>query len=87
MDDEKLDGGMSALTEVLWLKPCPFCGGSAEFDIGDVRSVGLMCVDCGMLGPQFDVETDDRDRPIARHVVIATAKAIGHWNARHNEPS
>lgn len=35
MEAEKFDGGLSALTEVLELLPCPFCGSKAEFEYDD----------------------------------------------------
>lgn len=67
----------------LGLKPCPFCGSSAVFDMGrPVHAVSVMCFDCRSIGPTFDA---DGGKDHEKEIVYATARAIKHWNSRPNE--
>ena len=51
IDDDLSDDNISVYDGGIKLKPCPFCGGKAEFDtfhdiITDVYSLCIRCVDC-----------------------------------------
>lgn len=56
------------------LKPCPFCGGDAEYIEGAVAffDVEVCCVDCGFSGPNYG----SFDEPNAKE------DATAHWNTR-----
>jgi len=62
------------------LKPCPFCGGEAEFLIGSAMffDVVITCKQCSMSGPIFDDSPHKGDEAIEHN----RAEAITAWNTR-----
>jgi len=52
------------------LKPCPFCGGQAEFSASNATFCAIFCVDCGAEIKQYSKTAKDA--------------AIERWNTREN---
>ena len=51
------------------LKPCPFCGGKAEYDNSDNGSEWIKCTECGAQGP-------------VRSLNFTDSKVVDDWNRR-----
>jgi len=52
-----------------WLRPCPFCGGKAEYGRYDISAEHyIKCLNCAIV-VMFDVDLNEKD-------------AIAHWNTR-----
>lgn len=66
------------MSEVERLDACPFCGGVANFFVGEhnVVDVRVRCMGCGAEGPLFD------DQRSAECYGANLAGAGKHWNTR-----
>ncbi len=54
------------------LKPCPFCGGKADYDNNESGLEWVYCTECGATGESFWMSID------------VTDQAIKAWNNRQN---
>ncbi len=59
------------------LKPCPFCGGKAEYVIQGFYG-RIRCKNCGNIGIGFNIDTSDYSHN-------AEALAIAAWNTRPSD--
>jgi len=64
------------------LKPCPFCGGNAEYDICDGKYVWYVYVKCVCCGARVLGGTDISETPRKSK---AAYHAYCKWNLRINE--
>lgn len=73
------------------LKPCPFCGGSAEVSFcGKPENGGFFVVRCttcraSMVGGYYRGSSDELyNQPYPLSEMVGAAKAIENWNRRNN---
>jgi len=79
---------LSELKELVFLKPCPFCGSS---DVGvsvEDEYYSLWSVDCNRCeasGPGFSADQDEEGSYTKEQIASLKEKAINAWNARSEE--